>query len=326
MKAFIQSTGFYVPEKIMTNDEWSQWVDTSDEWIYSHTGIRNRRVAAPDQSTSDLAVLAARDCLSNAGLPASELDMILVATTTPDYLSFPSTASLVQDKLGAGKAGAMDLSAACTGFVYALETARAMVEAGTGRHILVIGAEVFTRILNWKDRNTCILFGDGAGAVLVSPTDSDKSLLVNAVLRSDGSGGPALERHAGGTRYPVTAETSYEDTCVYMDGRRVYNFAVSVVKQTILDILEKNGKTLEDVAWIVPHQANVRIIDATAKRLGIGLEKFYLNMENYANTSGATIPLALGEMDAKGLLTRGDLILTVGFGAGLTYGANLLYW
>lgn len=326
MKAFIQSTGFYVPEKIMTNDEWSQWVDTSDEWIYSHTGIRNRRVAAPDQSTSDLAVLAARDCLSNAGLPVSELDMILVATTTPDYLSFPSTASLVQDKLGASKAGAMDLSAACTGFVYALETARAMVEAGTGRHILVIGAEVFTRILNWKDRNTCILFGDGAGAVLVSPTDSDKSLLVNAVLRSDGSGGPALERHAGGTRYPVTAETSYEDTCVYMDGRRVYNFAVSVVKQTILDILEKNGKTLEDVAWIVPHQANVRIIDATAKRLGIGLEKFYLNMENYANTSGATIPLALGEMDAKGLLTRGDLILTVGFGAGLTYGANLLYW
>lgn len=326
MKAYIQSTGFYVPERIMTNEEWSQWVETSDEWIYSHTGIRNRRVAAPDEATSDLAVKAAQDCLQRAGVSPEDVDMILVATTTPDFLSFPSTASLVQSKLGATKAGAMDLSAACTGFVYALETARAMVEAGTASHILVIGAEVFTRILNWKDRNTCILFGDGAGAVLVSPSPSPRSELLGAFLRSDGTGGPALERHTGGTKFPTLPDTDPESSCVFMDGRKVYNFALGAVKEAVTTILDKHEKTMDQVAWIVPHQANVRIIDASAKRLGLPMEKFYINMEHYANTSGATIPLALAEMDQKGLLHRGDLIVTVGFGAGLTWGSNLLTW
>jgi len=326
MTAYIHSTGFYVPETIMSNSDWSQWVETSDDWIYSHTGIRNRRIAAPEEATSDLAVKAALDCLSRGGVSPEDVDMILVATTTPDFLSFPSTASLVQHKLGAFKAGAMDLSAACTGFVYALETARAMILAQSAQRILVIGAEVFSRIMNWRDRNTCILFGDGAAAVLVTPSPNSKSQIVNSFLRSDGSGGPSLERHAGGTKYPMTPQTPPEESLTFMDGRKVYNFALTVVKQSILEILEKNGKTLDDVTWIVPHQANARIIEASAKRLDIPMGKFFMNMEDYANTSGATIPLALAEMDRKNLLKRGDLVLTVGFGAGLTYGANLIIW
>jgi 3-oxoacyl-[acyl-carrier-protein] synthase-3 len=327
VKAAILGTGYYVPSKIVTNDDLSQTLDTSDEWIYSHTGIKSRRIAAEDEAASDLGTHAAKSALQNAGIDPNEVDMILVATTSPDYNSFPSTASIIQDKIGASKAGAMDLSAACTGFVYAMETARAFIEAGSSRYILVIGTEVFSRILNWEDRNTCILFGDAAGAVLVGPSKNKDSHIVKAILRSDGSGAEALSRPVGGTKVPIHSGISdLAPTLVYMDGRTVYNFAVKVVKDMIIEILDLHGKTVEDVTHIVPHQANVRIIQAASKRLKVPMEKFYTNMDQYANTSGASIPLALGEMNEQGLLKTGDLIVTVGFGAGLTYGANIIYW
>ena len=318
----VLSTGMYVPERIMENHELSLLVDTSDEWIYSHTGIRRRRIAADHEATSDLAISAGKQALARAGLAAENLDMVLVATSTPDYLGFPSTASLVQHALGATKAGAFDVSAACTGFVYALETARAFIVAGTARNVLVIGAETFSRIVNWKDRNTCILFGDGAGAVLLGP--SDDAEFFPSYLGSEGEGGRYLLRPTGGTRVP--GSTGPDSSFVSMDGRAVYAFAIRVIKDSILEVLARNGRSLDQVKWIVPHQANVRIVDSAAKRLELPLDRFYLNMEDYANTSGATIPLALAEMDAKGLLSRGDLVLTVGFGAGLSYGANLFTW
>lgn len=322
----ILATGFYVPDRVMSNDELSTLVDTSDEWIYSHTGIRRRHIAAANQATSDLAVEASQQALTRAGLAATDLDMVLVATSTPDYVGFPSTASIVQQALGATRAGAVDLAAACTGFVYALETARAFVASGTSRYVLVIGAEVFSRIVDWSDRNTCILFGDGAGAVIVGVEDkaSTSSLFAPSLLRSDGSGALALVRPVGGTRTPEACHP--RDLFMTMDGRKVYTFAITVVREILLEILTKNGLTPDDVDWFVPHQANVRIVQSAAQRLGVALEKFYLNMEEYANTSGATIPLALAEMDQKGLLKRGQLIATVGFGAGLSWGANLFRW
>lgn len=308
----------------MTNDELSTMVDTSDEWIYSHTGIRERRIAADSEATSDLAVQASLQALEHAGLSPVDLDLILVATSTPDYLGFPATASLVQHALGAARAGAMDVVAACTGFVYALETARTYIAAGSARHVLVVGAEVFSRIIDWTDRNTCILFGDGAGAVIVGPSPTPDAWFMPSLLRSDGAGGPALLRPAGGTRQPEPR--TRRELAVFMDGRRVYSFAITVVKDIVLDILARNGLTLDDVDWVVPHQANARIIASAAQRLGLPLDRFYLNLERYANTSGASIPLALAEMDERGLLKRGQLIVTVGFGAGLSWGANLFRW
>jgi len=322
----VLSTGLCVPTTVVTNEQLAQTVETSDEWIYSHTGIRERRIAAADQATSDLAVEACRRALKKAGLEPALVDLVLVATSTPDFLGFPSTASLVQHALGAVNAGAMDLSAACTGFVYALETARAFIAAGSARHVLVVGAEVFSRIVDWSDRNTCILFGDGAGAVLVGPASPalPGAWFAPSLLRSDGAGGPALLRKAGGTRNPQSDARA--DTLVSMDGRKVYAFAITVVKDIILEILQKNDLSLDDVDWVVPHQANGRIVASAAHRLGLPLERFFVNMERYANTSGASIPLALAEMDEKGLLQRGQLIVTVGFGAGLTWGANLFRW
>jgi 3-oxoacyl-[acyl-carrier-protein] synthase-3 len=322
----VLATGFAVPSRVMTNDELSTKVDTSDEWIYSHTGIKERRIAAADQATSDLAVEAARQALARAGVDASEVDQILVATSTPDFLGFPATASLVQHALGAANAGAQDVIAACTGFVYALETARAYIVAGTARYVLVIGAEVFSRIIDWTDRNTCILFGDGAGAALLGPSPDGlaDAWFAPSLLRSDGAGGPALVRPAGGTRKPLP--DTPRELAVFMDGRAVYSFAITVVKDIILEILGRNGLTLEQVDWVVPHQANVRIVASAAQRLGLPLERFYLNIERYANTSGASIPLALAEMDDRGLLRRGQVVVTVGFGAGLSWGANLFRW
>ena len=322
----VLATGFAVPSRVMTNDELSTMVDTSDEWIYSHTGIRERRIADDGQATSDLAAEACRRALERAGVAAGDVGLILVATSTPDYLGFPATASLVQNALGATRAGAMDVNAACTGFVYALETARAFIIAGTVRYVLVVGAEVFSRIIDWTDRNTCILFGDGAAATLVGPTPAGlpEGWFPPSLLRSDGEGGPALLRPAGGTRQPVARKPS--ELAVAMDGRRVYSFAITVVKDIVLDILTRNGLTLDDVDWFVPHQANVRIVASAAQRLGVPLDRFYLNMERYANTWGASIPLALAEMEDLGLLERGQIIVTVGFGAGLSWGANLFRW
>jgi 3-oxoacyl-[acyl-carrier-protein] synthase-3 len=302
----------------MANQEFASFLDTTDEWIFSHTGIRYRHIAAPDQAPSDLAFEAGRKALDRAGVPAQELDLILLATATGDFLGFPSVACIVQDRLGAGNAAAMDIVAGCTGFIYGLEIARNFIVAGGARKVLVLGAEVLSRIVDWKDRNTCVLFGDGAGAALLTADDSGSERgVLYSLLRADGSGSRLLERTHGGTRYPLLSGSNPADTAyLRMEGRQVYNFAVKVMSEGVID----------DVSYIVPHQANVRIIEAAAKRSKIPMDKFFVNISEYANTSAASIPIALSEMQCKGLLKEGDLIVTFGFGAGLTYGGNLIRW
>jgi len=328
MRAVIRAVDFFVPKRKMANDELAATLDTSDEWIRSHTGIGYRHIADSSQATSDLAYEACRKVLKRAGVGAEKIDLVLVATATADFLGFPSVACIVQDRLGAKNAGAMDVVAGCTGFIYALETARNYIAGGGARNVLVAGADLLSRIVDWKDRNTCVLFGDGAGAVLVSadPADGERGVL-RSVLRSDGSGARLLERTAGGTRFPF-AEGGADplQAVLRMDGRKVYNFAVKVISEGIGELIEKGGFRLEDVSWIVPHQANARIIEAAAKRAKIPLRKFFVNIEEYANTSAASIPIALSEMSTRGLLKHGDLIATFGFGAGLTYGGNLIRW
>jgi len=333
MQAVVRAVDCSVPSRRMSNDEFTSFLDTSDEWIQSHTGIRNRHIAEPDQAPSDLALEASRKVLARAGVAPEQIDLVLVATATGDYLGFPSVACLVQDGLGARRAGAMDLAAGCTGFIYGLETARSFVLAGGARNVLVVGAEVLSRVVDWQDRNTCVLFGDGAGAALVSAAEDARDAsgrprgLLGSMLRSEGWGAHLLERPVGGTRTPFSPEgCDRTATCIKMDGRQVYNFAVRVIAEGIPEMLAANGVGMDDVAWIVPHQANVRIIDAAAKRAKIPIAKFYLNIEEYANTSAASIPIALAEMCAKGVLREGDLIATFGFGAGLTWGGNLLRW
>ena len=325
MPAVISSVGMYVPPRIMANDELARNVDTSDEWIYSHTGIKARHVAAPGVAASDLAVEASNRALERAGVPASDLDLILLATSTPDYLGLPSTASVVQDRLGATSAGAMDLVAACTGFIYALSTGRAYIDSGMARRVLVVGAEVYSSIINWQDRNTCVLFGDGAGAVLLEPGGPDRGV-IDAMLCSVGSGAERLYRPAGGSREACVPGTPEGRTKLHMEGRQVYNFAVQAIIDVVHGLLERNRLTFDDIDHVVPHQANVRIIEAACRRAGFPQEKFFTNIAEYANTSAASIPIALYEMEQKGLLRRGQRIITVGFGAGLTYGGNLVVW
>jgi 3-oxoacyl-[acyl-carrier-protein] synthase-3 len=312
----------------MSNDEMAQIVDTSDEWIYSHTGIHYRHIAAPEEAASDLGTAAARSAIERAGIDPQEIDLVLLATSTPDYLGLPSTACVVQDRMGIANAGAMDLMAACSGFIYALETARNFVEAGTTRKVLVVGAEVYSKIINWKDRTTCVLFGDGAGAVVVGAGEAaGESGIGKALLASEGSGAESLYRSHGGTRHPyVEGETPREDLLLKMNGRQVYNFAVRAVIATIQSILDEQELSFEELDYVVPHQANARILEAAAKRKGWEINKFYINIAEYANTSAASIPIALSEMEEKGMLKRGMKLVTLGFGAGLTYGGNFIRW
>ncbi len=325
MRAVIRGLGSYVPRKRLTNGDLSRTLETSDEWIFSHTGIRARHIAAEEEATSDLAFNAARLALEEAGVSARELDLILVATATPDHNGFPSTACIVQERLQASRAGAMDVVAACSGFVYGIETASSFIRSGSARRVLVVGAETLSRVVNWSDRNTAVLFGDGAGAAVLCAEEQTRSGVVRSILRSEGQGACDLIIPQGGTRRPFRADSKRaEDLCLIMDGRKVYNFAVRAIGETVAALLGEPGA--EGVSHIVPHQANIRIIEAAAERYGIALSKFYLNIEEYANTSAASIPLALADMRGKGLLRPGDLVLTVGFGAGLTYGGNLIRW
>ena len=328
MQAVIRAVDFAVPERRMANEEFSATIDTSDEWIRSHTGIGFRHIADSSVSTSDLALEACQKALKQAGTTAKDIDLILVATITGDFIGFPSVSCIIQDRLGANDAAAMDIGAGCTGFIYGLETARAFIASGSAKKVLVVGAEILSRIVDWKDRNTCVLFGDGAGAALVTAETGDGNRgIISSILRADGSGAKLLERPLGGSRHPFTEETVANGAgCLRMDGRRVYNFAVKVVSEGIVRLMEENKICLNDVAWIVPHQANVRIIEAAAKRSKIPISKFFVNIEEYANTSAASIPIALAEMSSKGLLKEGDLLVTFGFGAGLTYGGNLIRW
>ncbi len=323
--AHITGWGISVPEPILTNEDISKMVDTNDEWIRSHTGIHERHIAREDQFPSTLAVEAAIKALQVANLAPTELDLIILTSSSPEYI-FPATACIVQDQIGATKAGAFDLLAACSGFIYATNMAAQAIRSGSIKNALVIGSETLSRFTNWKDRNTCILFGDGAGAFVLQASDKPGGLL-SAVMHSDGSGADALTLLGGGARYPATEMTIHEGKhFIQMDGKAVFRFATRVMGQAIKEALELAGLKLEDITWIVPHQANQRIIETAAKYLKTPMEKFVVNIEKYGNTSTASIPIATVEAVQSGRIKSGDKLAFVGFGAGLTWGAMVVEW
>ena len=321
MKARITGTGSYAPAKVLTNADLERLVATSDEWIRERTGIRERRIAGSGEACSDLAVEAGKRALTAAGLPATDLDMVLVATCTGDY-PLPSTACLVQHQLGATKAAACDIAAACCGFVYALSVADAYVKAGM-RHVLVIGSEVMSAITDWTDRNTCVLFGDGAGAAVVSAVDGDRGIL-STHLRSDGNLNELIAVPGGGSRTPPSEKVVAERLqCIKMKGNETFKVAVRMLEEIARETLRANGLRVEDIDLYVPHQANVRILTAVMERLGLSAEKAMLNLDRYGNTSAASIPLALDIAVRDGRIRRGDTVLLQGVGGGFTWGAVL---
>ncbi|AKG37669.1 beta-ketoacyl-ACP synthase III [Paenibacillus durus] len=321
----IIGTGKYVPEKILTNSDLEKMVETNDEWIVSRTGIRERHIAAPDEATSDLAYEASLRALASAGMKAEDLDLIIVATITPDT-TFPSTACILQDKLGAKGAAAFDLSAACSGFVYSLATAVGFIQNGMYHNALIIGADTLSRITDYTDRNTCVLFGDGAGAVVIGEVPEGRGFQ-SFDLGAEGAGGPLLKLEGGGSRLPATAETvEGKKHFIYMNGREVFKFAVRVMGAATEKVLGKAGLAKEDIDLFIPHQANIRIIQSAMQRLELPPEKCVINVDKYANTSAASIPLALVEAAEEGRMKEGDTVLMVGFGGGLTWGASILIW
>jgi 3-oxoacyl-[acyl-carrier-protein] synthase-3 len=314
-RAGLLGTGSATPPKVVTNDDLAARMDTTDDWISSRTGIHARHIVDPGVLTSDLAVAAARKALIHAGLDAHEIDLIILASSTPDYPgSFPSTATVVQQKLGATRAAAFDLGAVCSGFAYALHIAAQMVATGANRHVLVIGAETLSRVVNWDDRSTAVLFGDGAGAVIVGEVAEGGYL--GGVLGADGSGGPLLCVQRGGD-CPGT---------IFQNGKEVYKFAVAIMGAVALQAVEAAGMTPADIDFLIPHQANIRIIDKAAERMGLPREKVIVNLDRHGNTSSASIPLALDEAVQAGRIQPGHLLVFVGFGAGLTWGANVVRW
>jgi len=324
MKAWIVGTGSYTPARVLTNAELERMVATSDEWIRERTGIRERRIAATGEACSDLAVQAGRRALAAAGLAATDLDMILVATCTGDY-SLPATACLVQHQLGATKAAACDLSAACCGFVYALSVADAYVKSGM-RHVLVIGSEVMSAITDWTDRNTCVLFGDGAGAAVVSASDGERGIL-STHLRSDGALCELIMVPGGGSRTPPSEKVIAEGLqYIKMKGNETFKVAVRTLEEIARTTLSANGLRVEDLDLYVPHQANVRILKAVMERLGLPIEKVLLNLDRYGNTSAASIPIALDEAVREGRIKDGSLVMLGAFGAGLTWASAVIRW
>ncbi len=323
--AKISALGCFVPPGVLTNEDLSRMVETNDAWIVERTGIRERHIAEPSVATSDMAVAAARQALSERGIPASDLDAIILCTVTPDML-FPSTACLVQNQLGATGAWGFDLIAACSGFLYGLTVAAHLVGAGTHRKVLVIGADTMSRILDYTDRTTCILFGDGAGAFLVESSE-DGLGFIGHLNEIDGSGAQFLHMPAGGSRLPATHETVDRRLhYVKQEGGQVFKFAVRKMFEICEALLEKHNLKPSDVKLLIPHQANKRIITATAERLGMTAENFILNIDKYGNTTAATIPLATRDAIAEGRLKKGDLVLFAAVGAGYTAGANLWRW
>lgn len=320
----ILGTGSHAPARVVTNDDLSRQMDTSDEWIRTRTGIRERRLSAEGDTTAGMAAAAARAALADAGLQPSDIDLLIVATMTPD-LPMPATACLVQTELGlSDHAACMDVNAACTGFVYALDTAWAMLDSGRYKRALVIGAEKLSTVLDWNDRTTCVLFGDGAGAVVLGPVPADApgSGLIAAKLGAI-PGTAALLSIPGGGSSPVTAEAA---RCISMKGKEVFKLAVRAMDEVARDLLAENGYGADQVSVVVPHQANLRIIDAIRDYLELPAERFFVNVDRYGNTSAASIPLALDEARRSGRIKRGDLVLLVAFGAGLTYGGALVRW
>ncbi|PWB77999.1 MAG: 3-oxoacyl-ACP synthase [Anaerolineales bacterium] len=323
--AHITGWGMTAPESILTNDDLSKMVETNDEWIRERTGIRERRIVSDGQTTSSLGVDAALKALTVANLRPTDLDLIICATSTPDYI-FPATACLIQDQIGATRAGAFDLLAACSGFIYATNMAAQAIRSGSIRNALVIGAETLSRFVNWKDRNTCILFGDGAGAFVLQASERPGGVY-SAVMHSDGSGGDLLTLAGGGSANPATEATIHEGKhFIEMDGKEVFRFATRVMAQATNEALDSAGMTLEQVQWIIPHQANIRIIEAAARGLKLPMDKFVVNLDRYGNTSTASIPIATVEAVEKGQIKSGDKLVLVGFGAGLTWGALTAEW
>ncbi len=324
IQAGIWGIGAAIPERILTNQELETMVETSDAWIRSRTGIQERRIAAREHAASDLALEAAERALEDAAVSAGELDMIIVATITPD-MAFPATACIVQDRLGASKASAFDLSAGCSGFVYALDVGANLVATGRAR-ILVIGVDLLSRVTDYSDRSTCVLFGDGAAAAVLGPVGEGYGV-VAAELGADGSGGDFLKLPAGGSRRPASHDTvKAGEHYLHMAGNEVFKFAVRIMGDSTTRVLKKAGLSPEAIRWFVPHQANIRIINASAQRLGIPDEKLYVNVQRYGNTSAASIGLALAELSDAGHLSEGDYVLIVGFGAGLTWGSMVIRW
>ena len=320
----ITGLGSYVPERVVTNDDLSELMDTSDEWIVERTGIRERRIAAPEEALSDLALPAAREALAGAGLEGPEVDLIIVATVTPD-MAFPATAAILADQLGAREAGAYDLSAGCTGFMYAVAQAYGMLAGGLARRALVVGGDVLSKIMDWSDRSTAVLFGDGAGAVVMERVGEGGFL--GFELGADGSGGPQLYLPGGGSRTPATEESVAERLhFVQMNGREVFKFATRVLVSSAEAVLAECGRTVEEVDVYVPHQANVRIIDHATRKLGIPEDRVVIDVDRYGNTSSGSIPLALADAKADGRLAAGRLVLMTGMGAGLTWGSGLIEW
>lgn len=313
--------GLYTPKNLVENEKLQEFLETSDEWIRTRTGIERRYISL-DENTSDLAVEASKKALSQAGLSAEEIDLIILATVTPDNFT-PSTACIVQDKLGAKNAWAFDINAACTGFIYALKLGRSLIRSGEAKNVLVIGAETLSKVLNWEDRGSCVLFGDGAGATVITSTEEECGIkCVN--VKSDGSKGDSLIIQGLPLNSPFKSGKEVSENYINMNGREVFKFATRVMEESIVEILEKENIKIEEIAAIIPHQANLRIIDYVVKRLGIPREKFITNLQNYGNTSGASIPIALCESVDEGNLKKGDNIILVGFGGGLTWGAALI--
>lgn len=320
----ITGLGCYVPKRVLKNDELAKTVETSDEWIQTRTGIKERRIAASEEATSDLCFPAAEAALADAGVKGDELDLVIVATITPDML-FPSTAAILAGRLGAENAAAYDLSAGCTGFVYALTQGYEAIAAGFARRVLVLGADTLSRVVDWEDRSTCVLFGDGAGAVVLEEVEQGGFHVFE--LGADGAGGMELFMPAGGSRRPASAETvAAREHYVKMNGREVYKFATRVLPSSAQAVLEASGRSIADIDLYVPHQANLRIIEHAARKLGIEKERVFVNVDRYGNTSSASIPLALCEARAEGRLKDGTLMLMTGMGSGLTWGSSVITW
>ncbi|MBI2200657.1 MAG: ketoacyl-ACP synthase III [Armatimonadetes bacterium] len=325
MRAGIQGLGVYVPTRVLTNDDLAKMVDTSDEWITTRTGIKRRHIAGPDEVTSDLALIAARRALDDAGIRPRDLDLIIVGTATPDMF-FPATACLVQDRLGAKQVGAFDLLAACSSFVYGLITAGQLIAAGAVQRALVIGAETLSRLIDWEDRRTSVLIGDGAGAAVLGPV-TDGTGIYSGAVGADGAAGDVLKVQAGGSRMPISSEAIERKLHrAYMDGQAVFKLAVRTIPGLIKEAVARAGWTLDQVDRIVPHQANLRIIESMVAQLHLPMEKFVVNIQEYGNTSAASVPLALYEAVQAGQIRRGDRIVLAAFGGGFTYAACAMIW
>lgn len=323
MRAAITAVGGYVPEKILTNKDLEQLVDTSDEWIQTRTGIKERRILEDGKATSDMCVEAVQQILDKRNIAAEEIDLIIVATVTPDHF-FPSTANIVSHKVGATNAWGFDMSAACSGFLYALDTAAKFIETGKHQKIIVCGADKMSSIVNYEDRNTCVIFGDGCGAVLLEPSQDDNGI-IDSVLKSDGVGIDYLHMKAGGSLHPATHETIDDKMhYLYQEGKTVFKFAVTNMAEVSREIMDRNNLTGDTVDYLCAHQANLRIIDATARRMELDQEKVLINISNYGNTTAGTIPLLFSDFESK--FKKGDNIVLAAFGGGFTWGAIYLKW